>query len=93
MLLNKKFRIKKRYVFEDILGDKSSQNQEEPKKSRRLNWEPLLHLGPQDAWLKKQDYLVAISSKYEQLGSKHLERAKELLRIIETIECKKVIIA
>jgi len=34
---NKKLRIKKRRVSEDISGDKSDQNQEELKKSRRLN--------------------------------------------------------
>jgi len=37
LLLNKKLRIKKRHVFKDILDNKSSQNQEELKKSRKLN--------------------------------------------------------
>jgi hypothetical protein len=90
---NKKLRIKKRRVSEDISGDESGQNQEEPKKSRRLNWEPSSHLGPQDAWLKERDHLVAISSKYEQLGPEHLERAEELLRMIEAIGCKEVMTA
>ena len=90
---NKKLRIKKRRVSEDISGDKSDQNQEELKKSRRLNWEPSSHLDPQDAWLKKRDHLAAISSKYEQSESKHLKRAKELLRMIETVGCEKVMTA
>jgi len=34
---NKKLRIKKRRVSEDISDDESDQNQEELKKSRRLN--------------------------------------------------------
>lgn len=62
---NKKLKIKKRRVSEDISDDESDQNQEELKKSRRLNWEPSSHLGSQDAWFKKRNHLVAISSKYE----------------------------
>ncbi len=90
---NKKLRIKKRRVSEDISGDESGQNQEEPKKSRRLNWEPPSHLGPQDAWLKERDHLAAISSKYEQPGPEHLERAEELLRMIEAVGCEEVMTA
>ncbi len=87
---NKKLRIKKRRVSEDISDDESDQNQEEFKKSRRLNWESSSHLDSQDAWLEKWDHLVTISSKYERSESKHLKRAKELLRMIETVECEKV---
>lgn len=93
LLLNKKLRIKKRHVFKDILDNKSSQNQEELKKSRKLNWKSLSHLDSQDAWLKKRDYFVTISSKYERPKLKHLKRAKKLLRIIKIVKCKKVIIA
>ncbi len=50
---NKKLRIKKRRVSEDISDDESDQNQEEFKKSRRLNWESSSHLDSQDAWLEK----------------------------------------
>ncbi len=90
---NKKLRIKKRRVSEDISDDESDQNQEKLKKSRRLNWESSSHLDSQDAWLEKRDHLVAISSKYEQSESKHLKRSKELLRMIETVECEKVMTA
>jgi len=34
---NKKLRIKKHHVFEDISDDESDQNQEELKKNQRLN--------------------------------------------------------
>jgi len=90
---NKKLRIKKRRVSEDISDDESDQNQEELKKSRRLNWESSSHLDSQDAWLEKRDHLIAISSKYEQSELKHLKRSKELLRMIETVECEKVMTA
>ncbi len=90
---NKKLRIKKRRVSEDISDDESDQNQEEFKKNRKLNWESSSHLDSQDAWLKKRDHLVAISSKYEQSESKHLKRAKELLRMIEAVECEEVMTA
>ena len=90
---NKKLKIKKRRVSEDISDDESDQNQEELKKSWRLNWKSSLHLNFQDAWLKKRNYLVVISSKYKQSESKHLKRVKKLLRMIETVECKKVMTA
>ena len=90
---NKKLKIKKRRVSEDISGDEFDQNQEELKKSRRLNWEPSSHLGSQDAWLEKRNHLAAISSKYEQPESKHLKRAEELLRMIEAVGCEEVMTA
>jgi len=90
---NKKLKIKKRHVSEDISDDESDQNQEKLKKSRRLNWESSSHLDSQDAWLKKWDHLVAISLKYEQSELKHLKRAKELLWMIETVKCEKVMTA
>ena len=42
--LNKKLKIKKRRVSEDISNDESDQNQEEFKKSRKLNWKSSSHL-------------------------------------------------
>jgi len=53
------------------------------------------HLGPKDAWVKKRDGLATIRYKHghEEIVPKHQERAKELLRMIEGIECEKVMMA
>jgi hypothetical protein len=50
------------------------------------------HLGPKDAWVKERDDLATIRYKHghEEIVPKHQERAKKLLRMIEEIECKKV---
>jgi hypothetical protein len=53
------------------------------------------HLGPKDAWVKKRDGLATIRYKHghEEIVPKHQERAKELLRMIEGIECEEVMMA
>ncbi len=90
--LNKTLRIKRRRILEDISNDESSQNQSESKKSRRVDWMSSSHLSSEDAWVKKWDDLATIRYKHEheEIVPKHRERAEKLLRMIEEIECEKV---
>lgn len=93
--LNKTLRIKRRRIPGDISDDESGQNQPESKKSRRVDWMPPSHLGPEDAWVKERDGLATIRYKHghEEIVPKHRERAEELLRMIEGIGCEEVMMA
>jgi hypothetical protein len=90
--LNKTLKIKRRRIPEDISNDKLGQNQPKSKKSRRVDWMPPSHLGPEDAWIKERDGLATIRYKHEheEIVPKHRERAEKLLRIIEEIGCEEV---
>ena len=89
---NKTFRIKRRHVPEDMPDDEPDQNQRGAKRSRRVDWMPPSHLGPQTAWIEERNSLAAIISGhgYGKIMPKHWERAEELLQIIEAIGCEEV---
>ena len=88
---NKKLRIKRRRVPEDISGDESDPKQL-PKKGYRVYWVAPSHLGPQEVWMEERDHLAGISSKdgHGKSMAKGRERAEELLQMIEAIGCEEV---
>jgi hypothetical protein len=89
---NKTLRIKRRRVPKDIPEDESDQDQQGSRKSRRVDWRPPFHLGPQDAWIEERNHLIATISKerYGRSRQSGGERAEELLRMIEAIGCEDV---
>ena len=93
--LNKTLRIKRRRVSEDILDEESDQGQQPSRKSRRIEWSPPSHLGPQDAWIEQRKHLASTISKQRYGRSKQEcgERAEQLLRMIEAIGCEDVMTA
>lgn len=92
---NKTLRIKRRRVPEDVLDDESDQGQRGSRKSRRIEWRPPSHLGPQDAWIEERKHLSATISNQRYGRSKQEcgERAEELLWMIEAIGCEDVMTA
>lgn len=88
----KTLRVKRRRVPEDISDYDPGQDQNGPRKSRRADWRPPSHLGPQDAWIEERNQLAAVISNCRdgKSGQEHLERAEEMLRMIEAIGCEDV---
>ena len=89
---NKTLRIKRRRIPGDMSDDTSDQDQQGSRKSRKVDWSPPSHLGPEDAWIEERDHLAATISKQRCGRPKRecRERAEELLQMIEAIGCSEI---
>ena len=88
---NTNLRLKRRRRLEDI--EVESDDDQGGKRNCRAVWEPPNDLGPPDIWKQERDNLTIVAGRYGGTAQEQRERAEELLRMIEAIGCKEVMMA
>ena len=85
----KKIRTKCCCIPPEFVCSDFSQDQLKSKKFCMTDWMPSSHLGSKDVWFEEQDNLARAIHKDEKSSP---EWAKELLKMIEAIECYEIMI-